>query len=167
MSHWRKQFADEKTIGAHDLEVDGKFGEMVVTIEKFYQGELVGSMGKENKVFAKLKEFAKPMIVNRTNFKRLEKLFNSFDMEQYLNKPVKLIVEQVKSPEGIVPALRFSSRSVEVPAAAKALPSVKPEDFGNLMEMVTSGKMSIADVQSKRLLTPQQLKELQDAVVQG
>lgn len=62
MSHWRKQFVDDKTIGAHDLEVDGKFGTAIVKIKRFYQDTLVGSMGKEDKVFAELIGFKKPMI---------------------------------------------------------------------------------------------------------
>lgn len=157
MSHWRKQFADEKTIGAHDLEVDGVFGEMIVTITRFFQGELVGSMGKEQKVMAQLAEFPKPMIVNRTNFKRLEKLFDSFEMNDYLNKPVKLMVENVKSPEGIVPALRFSSRPVEV---QKQLPTVTPEALEKLKTMIKEGKTTADKIKTQRTLTAEQETEL-------
>lgn len=164
MSHWRKQFADEKNIGSHDLEVDGKFGEIVVTITEFYTGELVGSMGKEQKVFAKLNEFKKPMIINRTNFKRLEKLFSSFDMNDFLNKPVKLIVENVKSPEGIVPALRFSSRAAVVDAVP-SLPTVTPEALAKLKTMIVSGKTTIEKILTQRELSSEQLKELQDVQV--
>jgi hypothetical protein len=159
MSHWRKQFADEKTIGAHDLEVDGKFGELNVTISKFFQGELIGSMGKEMKVMAQLNEFKKPMIVNRTNFKRLEKLFDSFEMNDYIGKPVKLMVENVKSPEGIVPALRFSSRPAIV---EKTLPTVTDEALLKLKDMIANGKTTVEKVMSQRTLTVEQQKLLTD-----
>jgi hypothetical protein len=69
--------ADNKYLGAWDLEVNGKYEPRVVTIEKVYQDTFVGEMGKEQKVFIKLKEFPKPMVTNRTNFKRLETFFNS------------------------------------------------------------------------------------------
>lgn len=160
MSHWRKQFADDKTIGAHDLEKDGKFQQVIVNIEKFYQGELVGSMGKEMKVFAKLKQFQKPMVVNRTNFKRLEVFFNSFDMDEFLNKDVLLTVEKVKSPDGIVPALRFSSRPI--PKQSDAKPPIKDEDFPKALDAVKGGAMTKEKLIETRTLSKEQLKQLNE-----
>lgn len=158
MSHWRKQFVDDKTIGAHDLEVDGKFGTAIVKIKRFYQDTLVGSMGKEDKVFAELIGFKKPMIVNRTNFKRLETYFNSFNMDDFLNKDVLLQVEKVKSPEGIVPALRFSSRSI--PKAQKQ--PIADADFPKALAAVKSGATTVEKLKETRALTPDQEKQLDE-----
>jgi hypothetical protein len=111
--HWRQNFKDsDKYLGAVDLWDDKKKGyaQLVVTIDKFFVDEMVGSMGKERKVFCKLKEFNKPMVVNVTNFKRLQKLFETVEQDVYLGKPIALGVEKVSSPEGKVDALRFSSR---------------------------------------------------------
>ncbi len=160
MSHWRKQFADDKTIGAHDLEKDGKFQQVVVNIEKFYQGELVGSMGKEMKVFAKLKQFQKPMVVNRTNFKLLETYFGSFHMDDFLNKDVLLTVQKVKSPDGIVPALRFSSRPI--PKQADAKPPIKDEDFPKAIDAIKNGTMTKEKLIDTRTLTKDQLKQINE-----
>jgi hypothetical protein len=157
--HWRKQFADDKTIGSHDLEKDGKFVPVVVHIEKFYQGEIVGSMGKEQKVFAKLKEFAKPCIVNRTNFKRLETYFKTFEMNEFLNKPILLTVETVKSPEGLVPALRFSSRPLP---QSKAKPVITDDKFPAALEAVKTGAMTIDKIKEMYEVTPAQLKALDE-----
>jgi hypothetical protein len=157
--HWRKQFADDKTIGSHDLEKDGKFVPVVVHIEKFYQGEIVGSMGKEQKVFAKLKEFAKPCIVNRTNFKRLETYFKTFEMNEFLNKPIMLTVETVKSPDGLVPALRFSSRPLP---QSKAKPVITDDKFPAALEAVRTGAMTIDKVKEMYEVTPTQLKALNE-----
>ena len=63
---------DNKYLGSWDLEVNGKYEPRMVTIEKIYQGDFVSEFGKEEKVFLQLKEFDKPMICNRSNFKRLE-----------------------------------------------------------------------------------------------
>jgi hypothetical protein len=60
---------DNKYLGSWDLEVNGKYEPRVVTIEKVFQDVMVGEMGKEDKVFIKLKEFQKSMVANRTNFK--------------------------------------------------------------------------------------------------
>lgn len=158
--HWRKQFADDKTIGSHDLEKDGKFVPVVVHIEKFYQGEIVGSMGKEQKVFAKLKEFAKPCIVNRTNFKRLETYFKTFEMNEFLNKPVLLQVETVKSPEGLVPALRFSSRPI--PTQQQAKKPIADSEFPKALDAVSKGVMTKEKLIETRLLTDEQLKQLNE-----
>jgi hypothetical protein len=157
--HWRKQFADDKTIGSHDLEKDGKFVPVVVHIEKFYQGEIVGSMGKEQKVFAKLKEFAKPCIVNRTNFKRLETYFKTFEMNEFLNKPIMLTVETVKSPDGLVPALRFSSRPLP---QSKPKPVITDDKFPAALEAVRTGAMTIDKVKEMYEVTPTQLKALNE-----
>lgn len=157
--HWRKQFADDKTIGSHDLEKDGKFVPVVVHIEKFYQGELVGSMGKEQKIFAKLKEFQKPMICNRSNFKKLETFFKTFEMEQFLNKPIMLTVETVKSPDGLVPALRFSSRPLP---QSKPKPVITDDKFPAALESVKSGAMTIEKIKEIYEVTPEQLKQLNE-----
>jgi hypothetical protein len=158
MSHWRKQFVDDKTIGAHDLEVDGKFGTAIVKIKRFYQDTLVGSMGKEDKVFAELIGFKKPMIVNRTNFKRLETYFDSFNMDDFLNKDVLLQVEKVKSPEGIVPALRFSSRPI--PKAQKQ--PIADADFPKALAAVQNGSTTAEKLKETRALTPKQIKQLDE-----
>jgi len=158
MSHWRKQFVDDKTIGAHDLEIDGKFGTAIVKIKRFYQDTLVGSMGKEDKVFAELIGMNKPMIVNRTNFKRLETYFNSFNMDDFLNKDVLLQVEKVKSPEGIVPALRFSSRPI--PKAQKQ--PIADADFPKALAAVKSGSTTAEKLKETRALTPEQIKQLDE-----
>ena len=157
--HWRKQFADDKTIGSHDLEKDGKFVPVIVHIEKFYQGELVGSMGKEQKIFAKLKEFSKPMIVNRTNFKRLEAFFKTFEMDQFLNKPIMLTVETVKSPDGLVPSLRYSSRPLP---QSKPKPVITDEAFPKALASVKAGAMTIDKIKEIYDVTPEQLKQLNE-----
>jgi hypothetical protein len=78
---------------------------------------------------------------------------------------VKLIVENVKSPEGIVPALRFSARPVVVEAAP--LPVVTAENFAKLKDMIVNGKTTVEKIITQRTLTEEQLKELQDVQVQG
>ncbi len=107
--HWRK-LTNEPYLGHWDLETN-----MIVTIERITTGEVVGPQGKENKALIKLKEFAKPMICNKTNFGRLEKRFKTGDYNQYIGKQVILGVEKTKSPQGMVDCLRFSVRPPEPP----------------------------------------------------
>jgi hypothetical protein len=160
-NHWRKMFDKEnKHLGAWDLEVNGKFTPKVVTIEKFYQDVLIGTMGKENKVFVKLKEFNKSMVCNPTNFKRLQKFFNSFDTDAYIGKQITLGVEKVKSPQdGDVDALRFSTYPLP---QSKAKPVITDDKFPAALEAVKTGAMTIDKVKEMYEVTPAQLKALDE-----
>ena len=161
--HWRKLFdKDNKNLGAWDLEVDGKFTQVIVTIDSFFQDVLVGSMGKENKVFVKLKEFQKPMICNPTNFKRLSKFFDTFDKDMFLGKQIVLGVEKVNSPEGQVDALRFSTRAIPNQTTATTLPVIS--DFDKALSSVSKGSITIEKILAKYTVSAEQLKQLQDAV---
>lgn len=159
MSHWRSMFADEKYLGSHNLEKDGKYEPVIVTIENIYVGDFLSQGGKEKRPFIKLKEFDKPMVLNRTNFKRLEKFFQSFDPQTFVGKQIVLGVETVSSPEGMVPALRFSTRPLpviqkpELPSAAmpKAIEQVK-----------SKGASAIAKIEEKYTLTAEQRETLEN-----
>jgi uncharacterized protein (DUF1330 family) len=161
MAHWRSLMDKEsKTLGHWNLEQDGKYVSVTVTILKLYAGEIVVQGGKNPKVLAKLKEFDKPMVVNPTNFKRLRDLFKSEQFEDYLNKPVLLQVEKVNSPEGLVDALRFSVRPA--PTKEQLKPAITDEAFPNALASVKSGKTTIEKLMSTRSLTEDQIKQLNE-----
>jgi hypothetical protein len=158
MAHWRNLMKDNKYLGAWDLEVNGNYEPKLVTIERIFQDTFVGEMGREDKVFAKLKEFDKPMVCNRSNFKRLETFFNSFDHNDYLGKQIVLGTEKVKSPQGMVEALRFSTR----PLPKKELPQLPDDKLDSAINAVKSGTTTIEKIQKQYSLTSDQLKSLQD-----
>ena len=137
--HWRNLMTDNKYLGSWDLEVDGKYEPRIVTIEKIYQDVMVGEMGKEDKVFIKFTDFKKSMICNRSNFKRLEVYFGSFDFNAYLGKQIVLSVEKVKSPQGVVDALRFSTR----PLPKKEKPTLDEARFAKALQALQEGKTTV------------------------
>lgn len=145
---------DNKYLGAWDLEVDGKYEPKMVTIEKIYQDTFVGEMGKEDKVFIKLKEFSKPMVCNRSNFKRLETFFESFDPNSYIGKQIVITTEKVKSPQGLVDALRFSTR----PLPKKELPMLNEDQLEKAIDAVKSGRTTIEKIKKQYTITEDQLK---------
>ena len=165
MAHWREMFKDsDKYLGSVDLWNDQKksYNQVVVTIDKFFTDEMVGSMGKEKKVFVKLKEFQKPMVANVTNMKRLAKLFDTVDSDVYLGKKVALGVEKVSSPEGKVDALRFSSRPPQIQNSEK---QDFPEDaLPKAIASLQKKSTTIESILSKYNVTDEQRKALQDAV---
>lgn len=158
-THWRNLMSDNKYLGAWDLEVNGKYEPRTVTIEKVYQGEFVGEMGKEQKVFIKLKEFTKSMVVNRTNFKRLETFFNSFNPDDYVGKQIVISTEKVKSPQGLVDALRFSTR----PLPKTELPLLPADKLQAAVDAIKTKATTVDKISKQYSLSVDQLKQLKDA----
>jgi hypothetical protein len=154
---------DNKYLGSWDLERDGKYEPRTVTIQKIYQDVFVGEMGKEDKVFMLLEEFDKPMVCNRTNFKRLEKFFNTFDYNQYIGKQIVLNVEKVKSPQGLVEALRFSTR----PLPKKTKQKLTDDMLDKAKQALESGRTTISKISAMYEINDNQLKELKDAEVKS
>ena len=156
MAHWRQMFEREnKTLGSWDLEVNGTFESKIVTIERFYQGEIVGSKGKEAKQMLKLKEFDKPMVCNVTNFKRMQKFFSSFDPNDYLGKQIVLGVEKVRDPSSSeqVDALRFSIR----PLPQQSKKEIANSDIPKVIKSILSGATTLEALQQTREITAEQL----------
>lgn len=156
MAHWRQMFEREnKTLGSWDLEVNGTFESKIVTIERFYQGEIVGSKGKEAKQMLKLKEFDKPMVCNVTNFKRLQKFFSSFDPNDYLGKQIVLGVEKTRDPSSSeqVDALRFSIR----PLPQQSKKEIADSDIPKVIKSILSGATTLEALQQTREITAEQL----------
>jgi hypothetical protein len=149
---------DNKYLGSWDLEVNGKYEPKTVTIEKIYQDVFVGQMGKEDKVFLIMKEFDKPMVCNRSNFKRLEKFFGTFDYKEYVGKQIVLGTEKVQSPQGMVDALRFSTR----PLPKKTKQTLTDEMMDKAKNALESGRTTISKISATYELSKEQLKELND-----
>lgn len=158
MSHWRRNFENmDVAIGAHTLEKDGKFVPRIVTIERFYNDKITGQMGTEQKRFVKFKEFKLPMVCNITNYRRLEKFFNSFDESDYLGKQITLGVEDVSVARDKVKALRFSTRPINV---VKPKTPVKDEDLPKVKELISSGATTLEKIMETRSLTQKQIDEI-------
>ncbi len=149
---------DNKYLGSWDLEVNGKYEPKTVTIEKIYQDVFVGQMGKEDKVFLIMKEFDKPMVCNRSNFKRLEKFFGTFDYKEYVGKQIVLGTEKVQSPQGMVDALRFSTR----PLPKKTKQTLTSDMMDKAKNALESGRTTISKISATYELSKEQLKDLQD-----
>jgi len=157
--HWRNLMKDNKYLGSWDLEVNGKYEPKLVTIKKIYQDVFVGEMGKEDKVFLMMEEFNKPMVCNRSNFKRLEKFFGTFDYNEYIGKQIVLNTEKVKSPQGMVDALRFSTR----PLPKKTKKVLTDDQMEKATESVSNGRSTLAKISAVYELTDSQTKTLKDA----
>lgn len=87
MTHWKTQF-NYPYLGAHSL-TEGK--DLILTIREMKREEVTGENGKKDMcLIAYFHENVKPMVVNKTNCKTLEKLFKTPDIEQWINKAMQV-----------------------------------------------------------------------------
>ena len=105
----------------------------------------------------RLKEFRLPMIINISNYKRLEKFFGSFDEADYIGKQIMLGAEDVRVAGETMKALRFSTRPVEV---KKSLPALKDEDVAKVKEKIANGELTLEKLKTMRTLTKSQEDEI-------
>ena len=103
--HWKKQFNYEY-LGSYSLEGDR---EKVVTIKGVSTEKVTGQSGRKEDCFTvSFKEFDKPMILNRTNSKAIEKVASSPLIEEWIGVQVSLYVQPgVRAFGDVVDALRI------------------------------------------------------------
>ncbi len=106
--HWKKQF-NYDYLGSYSL--DGK-REMVVSIKGVGSAKVTGQNGRKEDCFVVYyNEMDKPMILNRTNAKAIEKVASSGLVEDWVGVRVTLYVEKgVKAFGDVVDALRIRDK---------------------------------------------------------
>ena len=106
--HWKKQF-NYDYLGSYSL--DGK-KEVVVSIKGVGTAKVTGQSGRKEDCFVvNFNEFDKPMILNRTNAKAIEKVAGSGLVEEWVGVGVTLYVEKgVKAFGDVVDALRIRDK---------------------------------------------------------
>lgn len=131
--HWKKQF-NYDYLGSYSL--DGK-PEAVVTITSVGTAKVVGQNGRKEDCFVcNFKEFNKPMILNRTNAKAIEKVSGSGLVEDWDGVRVTLYVEKgVKAFGETVDALRIRDRK---PIQSKMTKDIQD----SMLEALKQGKVS-------------------------
>lgn len=106
MTHWKK-LTNPDYLGAYSLE-DGK--DIVLTIERVQVETVTGSEGKKEEcMVCHWAEREKPMILNSTNAKMIQKLLKTPYIEEWSGHKIQIGVEMVKAFGEIVDALRVRS----------------------------------------------------------
>lgn len=102
-THWKK-FFNYDYMGAYSLP-EGK--DVVVTIKELKKEIVTGQAGKKEECFVcYFSDSDKPMILNRTNCRTIEKLYGSPFTEDWRGKKIQLYVATVKAFGDITDALR-------------------------------------------------------------
>lgn len=115
-THWKK-LNNPDYLGAYSLDKNGKYEDLVVTIDSVKNEEIVGADGKKEVCIVARMKGQKPMILNATNCKTLTKLFKSPHIEDWCGKQITLFVSQVKAFGDFHDALRIRPVLPAAPAA--------------------------------------------------
>jgi hypothetical protein len=101
-THWKQNF-NYKYAGAYEL----KSGETrTVTIKRFGNEEVVSTKGDKQMCFVVyFEDDKKPMVLNKTNCKTIEKLYGPV-IENWIGKSIIIEAQRVKAFGDIVDALR-------------------------------------------------------------
>lgn len=132
MTHW-KQLANYDYLGAYSLE-NGK--DKTVTIKKIVKELVTGNAGrKENCIVAYFSDEEKPMILNKTNCKTIQKIYGTPMIEEWVGKKIVLFASTTTLAGETVECLRIRPYP---PVADK--PAPKCEECG--ADITGVGKMT-------------------------
>lgn len=103
-THW-KQLQDSPFLGAYSLQ-PGQ--ELILTIARTGKESVVGADGKKEDctVIHFSEKGVKPMVINVTNAKAIEKVAGSPYIEQWVGVKIQIYAEKVKAFGDVVDALR-------------------------------------------------------------
>lgn len=157
MTHWKTQF-NYQWLGAYSLP-DGK--DIALTIREMKREEVVGMSGKKELLLvAYFAENVKPMVVNKTNCKALEKLFRTPLIEDWAGKQIQVGASRVDAFGDKVDALRIRPFAPKPPGDER--PTVETGSFvWNSAVDYLKGGNSINSILAKYKLTKEQIKALQ------
>lgn len=103
MTHWKK-LTNPDYLGAYSLE-PGQ--DIILTIDRVQTETVTGPEGKKEEcMVCHWKEQAKPMILNSTNAKMIQRILKSPYIEQWSGQRIQIGVETVKAFGDFVEALR-------------------------------------------------------------
>lgn len=137
MTHWKK-LTNPDYLGAYSLE-DRQ--DIILTIGEVKLETVTGPEGKKEECLViHWREREKPMILNSTNAKMIERLLKTPYIEDWSGSKIQIGVERVRAFGDIVDALRVR------PSLPKSAPAVKCEKCGN-------------DIKPAHNMTPAQLAD--------
>lgn len=152
-THW-KQLIDPRFLGVYALP-NGE--DMTVTIN-YVQKETITMMGgkKEDHSLAYMVE-TKPLILNSTNSKTIEKLYGPY-IEDWSGKRITLYASTTKLGHDVVDCLRIRPK---VPSDVK--PTLTEARLAKALDAVRAGQFSAVDLRDKYAFNDAQLARIAEA----
>ena len=156
LTHWKNQF-NYDYLGAYSLP-DGK--DIILTLKETKKEMVTGTNGQKSECFvAYFHENAKPMILNKTNCKTIEKLFNTPNIEEWVNKQIQIGSTRINAFGEMTDCLRVRPFA---PKLSEERPTVQTGSviWKNILDGLGGG-YTVTQVLTKYKLTKEQIKELQ------
>jgi hypothetical protein len=151
-THW-KSTCDYKHLGSYSLAPSNQ--DVILTITHVNQNvEIDSDQGKKLCKVAYFKERAdwiKPMILNKTNMKTLEKLYSPY-IEDWRNIRVKIGVSKIKAFGEMLDALRI--RPV-IPPTEKAFLVPDTEEWKGAIHHMKNEGVTVERIKGKYNITPE------------
>jgi hypothetical protein len=140
-THWKKLYNPDY-LGAYSLD-PGK--DMVLTIKTVSVELVTGTDGKkeENMVMRFEEKGVKPMVLNSTNSKTIQKLYKTPYIEDWTGKKIQLFVENVKAFGEVVEALRIRPTPPRQTNVAVSTKCVDCESIIQAFGSMTAEKMAL------------------------
>lgn len=151
-THW-KQLINPKYLGVYCLP-NGQ--DLTVTIRSVGREIVIGDGGKKEECTVAQLMNSKPMILNRTNCKTIERMYGPY-LEDWSGKSITVYESAVKVAGEMVACLRIRK---EVPNIQKVLHPITPQQFDKALKAVETGHYSIDQIVAGYALTQDQLNQL-------
>lgn len=105
-THWKKEYSYDY-IGAYSLPTDGS--DLILTIKDTKTEKVIGGDGKKQDCFVVYfaEKDSKPMILNRTNAKTIQKVYGTPYIEDWVGKKIQLYATSVNAFGTVTDALRI------------------------------------------------------------
>lgn len=151
-THWKK-LTNTNYLGSYSLEPGQDLTVEIVSVKK----ELVTGAGgeKEECIVATLKG-QKPMILNKTNCKTIEKIYGTPYIEQWAGKSITLYAEKIRAYGESMEALRVR-KSVDT------RPELTPqsERWSGAIEALESGKCDMTLIKKNFRINQENIEKLE------
>ena len=152
MTHWKK-LTNPNYLGTYALN-PGE--EKILTIKSVGPEKVMGSDGSSQEcIVAHFTEQEKPMILNKTNCKVIEKLYKTPYTEEWAGKKIRIYSAKVKAFGDTVDALRI--RQV-IPQTKK--PALDAERFAKMIDKIKSNEYTVENARKSFNLTQAQNEQL-------
>lgn len=151
-THWKK-LTNPNYLGSYSLEPGQDLTVEIVRVQK----ELVtGAGGEKEECIVATLNGQKPMILNKTNCKTIEKIYGTPYIEEWSGKKITLYAEKVKAFGEVVEALRIR-KNVDI------RPELTPESerWDGAIEALTSGKCDTALIKKNFRISQENIEKLE------
>ena len=155
-THWKK-LNNPNYLGAYSI-MDLPNQELTVTIQQVKKETIKTDRGSEECIVAYIKG-QKPMILNTTNCKAIEKVAGTPFTEEWKNVSITLFVKRVKAFGDFVDALRVRPTKPKKPTLSQG-----SEAWNKALKAVESGNVTIEQIKAKYDISKQNETILNEAI---